>query len=565
MPFALSSASVAALPIVNHFLARLRFTELLSRYLAPPDPRTHLDPAVTLGALLKSLILSRTPLYSVIEWASPFLPSLLGCSPAQLSQLNDDRIGRSLDRLFDADRNSLLTDFVLHLIKEFCVPLEQLHNDSTTLSFHGRYPQADGTPMRGRPTLEITFGHNKDHRPDLKQLLWILTVTVEGVPVQFKVTDGNTADVHTHAETWLALCSLAGRPDFLYVADSKLCSRPTLRLIHQNKGRFITVLPRTRKEDAHFRKWLASQAAPPWQEVAQYPHPRLKDGQPDVVRALDSRFPDPDGYRLLWFHSSLKQQRDAENRQQAIERALEELQQLKAKADSPRTRLTTREGIAEKAEGILAHRGAQRWIRYTIEERREERYHQEKRGRSGPQTRWRRTVKVRYSLEWTPLLQNIAEEAMRDGVFPLLTNCPELSVKEVLEAYRRKQPLIEKRHEMLKTVLEAAPLWLKNVGRVEALLFLEYVALTVHALVERELRQAMEREGVKKLPLYPEERECEAPTAARVFEVFAELQRHILSKAGEVVHTFLPELTALHRQTLRLLGIPVSTFRQDLS
>ena len=75
----------------------------------------------------------------------------------------------------------------------------------------------------------------------------------------------------------------------------------------------------------------------------------------------------------------------------------------------------------------------------------------------------------------------------------------------------------------------------------------------------------MEREGVKKLPLYPEERECEAPTAARVFEVFAELQRHILSKAGEVVQTFLPELTALHRQTLRLLGIPVSTFRQDLS
>ena len=82
--------------------------------------------------------------------------------------------------------------------------------------------------------------------------------------------------------------------------------------------------------------------------------------------------------------------------------------------------------------------------------------------------------------------------------------------------------------------------------------------------MERELRQAMEGEGVKKLPLYPEERECKAPTAARVFEVFGTLQRHILSTAGKVVQTFLPELTPLHRQTLRLLDIPISKFRQEL-
>ena len=216
-------------------------------------------------------------------------------------------------------------------------------------------------------------------------------------------------------------------------------------------------------------------------------------------------------------------------------------------------------------EAILSHRGAKRWIGYGIEERREEHYRQEKRGRSGPKTRWRRTVKIRYSLSWQPLLQNIAEDALRDGVFPLLTNCRELSMKEVLEAYRRKQPLIEKRHEMLKSVLEATPVWLKNVGRVEALLFLEYVALTVHALVERTLRQGMQREGLKKLPLYPEERECEAPTAARLFDVFAPLQRHLLSKRGKEVQTFLPDLTDLHQEVLRLLGIPVSKYRQELN
>lgn len=563
MPYALRSATVAALPIVNHVLSRLRFSEILSRYLPPADERTQLDPSITLTVFLKSLVLCRNPLYSVIEWASTFLPSLLGCSPVQLSQLNDDRLGRALDRLFDADRNAMLTEFVLHMIKEFGVPLQQLHNDSTSLTLHGEYPAADGGPIRGRPTLRITFGHSKEHRPDLKQLLWILTVTEEGVPVQFKVADGNTADARTHVETWQSLCLLVGRPDFLYVADSKLCTRSTLRLIQQKEGRFITVLPRTRKEDSRFRTWLTSQT-PAWQEVAQYPHPRLKDGPPDIIRALDSPFPDPDGFRLLWFHSSQKQERDAEDRREAIDRAVEELQQLKAKVEGPRSRLTTREGIAEKAEGILAHRGAQSWIRYIIDEARQETFRQEKRGRSGAQTRWRRTVKIRYTLSWQPLLERIAEDALRDGVFPLLTNCHDLSMKQVLEAYRRKQPLIEKRHEMLKTVLAATPMFLKNVARVEAFLFLEYVALTVHALVERELRQAMQQQGVKKLALYPEERECKAPTAARVFEVFAPLQRHELRKGGKVAQVFLPEVTVLQKKILKFLGIPVTRYRQDL-
>jgi len=40
----------------------------------------------------------------------------------------------------------------------------------------------------------------------------------------------------------------------------------------------------------------------------------LKDDPLDVFRAVDSPFPDPDGFRLIWFHSSQKEQRDAEGR-----------------------------------------------------------------------------------------------------------------------------------------------------------------------------------------------------------------------------------------------------------
>ena len=233
--------------------------------------------------------------------------------------------------------------------------------------------------------------------------------------------------------------------------------------------------------------------------------------------------------------------------------------------ESPRSRLKTKQGIAEKAEQILTHRGVQRLMRYSIEESSHPTYRQEKRGRAGTQTRWRRSVKVRYLLSWETVPQMIGEDARSDGVFPLLSNYRDLSIKEVLEAYKRKHPLIEKRHEMLKSVLGTTPLFLKNIGRVEAFLFLEYIAMTVHALIERELRTAMEREGIKKLPLYPEERECKAPTAARVIEVFGNLQRHILSaEGGQRVQIFMPEVSELQEKILGLLGISAKRFLAGL-
>lgn len=131
--------------------------------------------------------------------------------------------------LFDADRASLLTAVMLAAIREFGIDTSRLHNDSTSISVHGGYYGADGTPRAGKPTPVITQGHSKDHRPDLKQLVWILTVSADGaVPITYRLADGNAVDDPTHVPTWDGLVALLGRVDFLYVADSKLCSRQAM-------------------------------------------------------------------------------------------------------------------------------------------------------------------------------------------------------------------------------------------------------------------------------------------------------------------------------------------------
>ncbi len=133
----------------------------------------------------------------------------------------------------------------------------------------GVYPGADGTPRGGKDTPVITRGHSKDHRPDLKQLLWILTVAaVASVPIAYRLADGNTNDDPTHVRIWDGLVSLLGRTDFLYVADSKLCTRDAMSHIHRHHGRFVTVLPRTRSEDGCFRSW-AQTHTPSWTEASR--------------------------------------------------------------------------------------------------------------------------------------------------------------------------------------------------------------------------------------------------------------------------------------------------------
>ena len=549
----LSSHTVGALPIVNRTLQRMRLEEFLHGYLPQDDPRTKLPTAQGLIVLLKNLLLSREPLYGLGEWAARYAPDLLGLGPEELTLLNDDRAGRCLDRLFEADSASFVLALVTHVVGEFGVRLDALHNDSTTVTFFGAYAQAAQEKLqRGRPTSAITWGHNKDHRPDLKQLLYILTVSEDGgVPIHFQVRSGNTTDDQTHQATWDVLCKLVGRRDFLYVADSKLATAENMAYLHQRGGRFVTVLPRTRAEDGAFRD-LVEKGLIAWRPLWD-----KTDAEGNLVdRYSISSHPatTAEGYRLLWYHSTRKAQGDALARSGRIERALKRLALLREKLRSPRTRYRQRAKVAAAVEEILRDAGAERWIAVTVQEQTVESYHQEHRGRAGKDTRYVKQVATRFDLDYRIDDARVAEDARGDGLFPLVSNVLDLSEQEILWAYKR-QPTIEKRFEQMKTDYEVAPVYLKEVRRIQALLCLYFLALLVEALLERELRQAMERQSLESLPLYPEGRPCRCPTTRRLLDVFEIVQRHTLVADEGQPEVLVTELSDLQRKLVRLLGL----------
>lgn len=166
----LRSYEVGALPLVNWLLERMRLPEILAEQLPADDSRTKLPTERALLVLVRNVLLSRQPVYGVAEWAMRFAPDLLGLRSDEVCHLQDDRLGRCLDRLFLSVGPQMILAVVRHVVREFAVSLDELHNDSTTVSFYGAYEDAqkEGT-QRGRPTHAITWGHSKDHRPDLKQ------------------------------------------------------------------------------------------------------------------------------------------------------------------------------------------------------------------------------------------------------------------------------------------------------------------------------------------------------------------------------------------------------------
>jgi transposase len=531
---------------------------LLEKHVPTADRRSAVSHAQALGVLLRSIVVEREPIYRQQESVCGFAPGAFGLGAQAMARLSDDRIGRALDRLFDTDRGALLTEVVVAVGQRFGVTFERIHNDSTSISLCGQYRAAQGRKLRGRRAPAIVFGFSKDKRPDLKQLLFILSVTAEGVPASFRCADGNTSDSVTHIETWNTLRAVAGRADFLYVADSKLCSFDNMRHIHRAGGRFVTVMPRSRQEDGQFRKRIQTHA-PPWQLVWDRPNARHQDGPRDLWYVFQPEVPSIEAWPITWVWSTLLTLRQGARRQRQISAASEALDALHQSLIRAKARLRGAGDIDRRVADILEHYQVGRYLKVQRVVREEHSFKQARRGRPGPNTAYRKVTRRRFDIEWSLDQAAVAYDEKSDGIYPLLTNDRNLTPVQILEAHKG-QPTIEKRFEQVKSVHEIAPVYLKNEGRIEALFTLYFLALLVQALIERELRLAMKLRSIAELPLYPEQRECRRPTTEQVLRLFSLAQRHRLTQAGQVVQSFDVELTDLQRQVLSLLGIPETAY-----
>ena len=169
--------SVGALPAIVHYFERLDLAATIDRIVP-------WEGDVPLGTLVEVLIANRLlqpkALFRVGQWArSAALTDYYGLTA---EQLNDDRLGRALERLA-AHAPAIQAALVLKAIEQFELDVPQIHYDLTTVELYGAYEveTAEGQPP---PSPMPTYGRTKSGRKHVKQVQLGLDVTGDGgVPV----------------------------------------------------------------------------------------------------------------------------------------------------------------------------------------------------------------------------------------------------------------------------------------------------------------------------------------------------------------------------------------------
>lgn len=426
--------------------------------------------------------------------------------------------------------------------------MDQIHSDTTSITVSGSYNNQE---TKG---VQLKRGHSKAHRPDLKQLVYSLCVSRDGaVPIHFKTYDGNRSDDTIQWDTWNSIRTLLQRPDFIFVGDSKLCVEETMKKIDDEHGLFVTVVPRTRGEVMEFLKALTAGDIR-WEQILRK-RSRQSGSEFDTFEAAIGPFRLREGFIVFWYRSSQKQKRDLMERNDRIGRAIERLQNLNLE----RIRGPKTEGaIGKRIDAILIRYKVTDWLKVEIKIDTEEDFKALSRGKPSEKTRYRRVTKKIPRLHIQKNAEAIACAQLMDGIFPIATNTKGNAL-EILKIYKY-QPQIEKRHALLKSTLNVAPVWLKKNTRIEALMFVEYLAQTVAALAERELREAMLSQNIKSLQSLPENRTSQTPTFDQLLRLFGNRNIHELYEKDRLIKSFAEPLSPVQIQILDFLKITAEAY-----
>jgi len=547
----LARFSLGAHPIIEHFIEMLKIREIISTYVRT-DKRMKLDDDKVLTLLIHNILTMPNALYEMEDWLKPLDAGKVGLMPEETAFIQDDRIGRALVRFYDSRHKDVFFRLALRAIKIFDLDCSQIHHDTTSVTVAGRY--------LGWSAMELLiYGKNKDHRPDLKQLVLGLNVTADGaVPISHRIYDGNQTDDRLHPANHKALQKLLRRSDFIYVADCKLATEENLQKISVCNGLFVSVMPRTWKEDGQFRDKVR-RGKIRWKHILSRKNNRKPESKSDRYYVAEGDYKTSHGYRLHWIRSTQKAEQDVETRARHINRALEDLRNIQTKLNT--YNLKQRKQISQRIESILKNAGCETLIQYEIHATREYNRTHQKKGRPAKGSKGVITWKQVYSISFGIDKCAVSAEEIVDGVFPLITNLdPKThSAKKVLGIYKF-QPFIESRFSQIKTYQEIAPVYLKKGERVVAYLHMHVMALMVASLIERKLRLAMRKKKIASLPIYPENRACPSPTIFDIARLFRNVERYEVTE-GDNTLIFPAELTDIQKEVLNLLEIPVAAYQ----
>jgi transposase len=519
---------VAHLPLVLGVVRKVNVAALIDTF-CPPDPAHVLSCGRGVEALLLAILDGHHALYKVgARLEERGMLALLQPGLSRTS-LHDYRLGQILDALFAAQLNRVFGAIALNALEVYALSTPWLHQDTTTITLYGAYEE-EVYPVEGPVPPRPAYGHSKEGRDDLKQVLLSLGVSSEGLPLRMGVRDGNTSD-STETPVAIEECLALGLDGVRgIVADSKAYCKRTLGLCLERRVGLITLVPRTCAVRQELETWGQQQGALPLllekpgrarQEPLRRWHGQSVT-RPVAVEYADGRLAVTE-LRFLVVHSSqlAQQATGAYTAAQAkeAERIAEHIQRVAARwfacAADAEAAITDYEGRGQGRRG----RKPRLWRYHTLHYRVEAVTSPKKRPHRGrPPKAEAPQVEVRYRLV-------VAAEALIpsedvSGWTVLATTVPpeECTDTELLQAYQEQHITVEPGFRWIKNPAAISPVWLEKPERIAALAMLTVVGLLVYAVIQRQVRLYL-RNHDQHIP--GNKGPTATPTAAVIFALFA--------------------------------------------
>ncbi len=440
-------------------------------------------------------------------------------------QLNDDVMGRTLDAIAAFGPTELFNQIVSDCLERDQFAINLVNADTTNFSVYGDYDSDSNTEK-----IEITYGHPKDGRWDLKRFVLGMATNQYGIPLMLQTFSGNESDKKSLLRMVTGIKeNLKIDEKVLHVADSAFYTEENLKTLGSHTF-WISRVPMVIDEaDLHRRT-----------------------GETFTVCTDDrysyySTYSDYAGIKQKWFvfHSSEQQKRKEITFEKRIEKELEKsrksLKRLSAKrfACEPDAQNAIDEWI-----------GKHPWVTcdsYSIQQVHER--IEKKRGRPGKDE----ILIVRYVIgaNIAPNETHIERERAILGRFIVATNDLDLDPETAL-TYYKGQYQVEKGFRFLKDkTFRVSEVFLKNIGRIQALAMIMVLCLYVYAVTEYKLRKSL-KEANETVPSQTG-KPTQKPTMRWVFFMFRRVRELSLRIEGKIVTRVL-NLDETIRKIVRLLG-----------
>ncbi len=524
LPWTMLSSQEISIQSINHLgliagiIDDIGLEQIINEVVGS-DPRELITSGqVVKGILLNGLGFTSQPLYLFPKFFEDKATECLLGDGIKAEYLNDDKIGRVMDKLYEKGLSSIFMIIALAVVKKYQLSTNFSHLDSSSFSVHGKYlinnlisSKLEVEQNEEPAPITITKGYSRDHRPDLKQFIIDLIVSGDGgIPLFLRVADGNEQDKVVFGEIAVEYKSMI---DFetMIVADSALYTAKNIKLMSS-------------------LKWLSRVPL------------SLAKAKELVNNILEKELNQSSIEGYLWkeqvmTYGEIKQRwllvESQKRKESDLKKLLERMEKEKEKASKNLQSLVKEKFTSPEVAMEVANRFSKSLKYHQLAEIQIQEIEDNK--NKNKKEIGNQLFQIRTTLE--PNTDKVHELKTRAGRFILATNELEesqLSSDDILIKYKDQQAA-ERGFGFLKDPLFFADsVFLKSPQRVETMAMLMGLSLLVYSLGQRELRHRLfeSKSGLKnqlgKL--------TEKPTLRWIFQCFQGIHLLLLSGVKQIVN-----------------------------